>query len=109
MCPAALPALMRAAKLGKRARRVGFDWQDAPGVRAKIDEELAEVDAALAAGDAAAQVAGEIGDLLFTIANWARHLEVDAEDALRGAQHKFEQRFALMEQAAQRAVWRCRR
>jgi nucleoside triphosphate diphosphatase len=99
--PRALPALARAAKLGRRARRVGFDWAVAAEVRAKMDEELAEVDAALAAGDAR-QVAEEIGDLLFTVANWARHLEVDAEDALRGAALKFERRFECMEQAAER-------
>ena len=97
--PQALPALTRAAKLGRRARRVGFDWPDAAGVRAKIDEELAEIDAALAAADQA-QVADEIGDLLFTVANWARHLEVDAEDALRRAALKFEQRFECMERVA---------
>jgi len=100
--PQALPALARAAKLGRRARRVGFDWPDAAGARAKIDEEMAEIDAALAAGDAA-QVADEIGDLLFTVANWARHLQVDAEDALRRAALKFELRFECMERLARRA------
>ncbi|MFI4869106.1 MAG: nucleoside triphosphate pyrophosphohydrolase [Steroidobacterales bacterium] len=100
--PRALPALARAAKLGRRARRVGFDWPDAAGVRAKLDEELAEIDAALADGNRA-QLAEEIGDLLFTVANWARHLEVDAEDALRRAALKFEQRFESMERAAERA------
>jgi len=99
--PQALPALARAAKLGRRARRVGFDWPDAAGVRAKIDEELAEIDAALAAADQA-QLADEIGDLLFTVANWARHLQVDAEDALRRAALKFEQRFECMERIAGR-------
>jgi ATP diphosphatase len=100
--PRALPALARAAKLGRRARRVGFDWPDATGVRAKIDEELAEIDAALAAGDHE-QVADEIGDLLFTAANWARHLDVDAEDALRSAALKFERRFECMERLAREA------
>ena len=97
--PRALPALARAAKLGRRARRVGFDWPTASGVRSKINEELAEADAAIAAGEHE-QVAEEIGDLLFTVANWARHLEVDPEDALRRAALKFEQRFECMEQAA---------
>jgi len=97
--PQALPALARAAKLGRRARRVGFDWPDAAGVRTKIDEEMAEIDAALAAADQA-QIADEIGDLLFTVANWARHLQVDAEDALRRAASKFEQRFECMERIA---------
>jgi MazG family protein len=100
--PQALPGLARAAKLGRRARRVGFDWPDAAGVRAKIDEEMAEIDAALAAGERA-QVADEIGDLLFTVANWARHLQVDAEDALRRAALKFEQRFECMERIAERS------
>jgi nucleoside triphosphate diphosphatase len=99
--PRALPGLARAAKLGRRARRVGFDWERPEGVRAKIDEELAEIDAALALGQHA-QVAEELGDLLFTIANWARHLEVDAEDALRAAMLKFEQRFEAMEAEASR-------
>jgi MazG family protein len=100
--PRALPALARAAKLGRRARRVGFDWPDAAGVRAKIDEELAEIDAALAAHDPD-QLTEEIGDLLFTVANWARHLQVDAEDAARRAALKFEQRFECMERLAERA------
>jgi ATP diphosphatase len=97
--PRALPALARAAKLGRRARRVGFDWPGASGVRSKIDEELAEADAAIAASEHE-QVAEEIGDLLFTVANWARHLEVDAEDALRRAALKFERRFEYMEHSA---------
>jgi MazG family protein len=100
--PRALPALARAAKLGRRARRVGFDWPDATGVRAKLDEELAEADAAVAAGDQA-QTADEIGDLLFTVANWARHLEVDPEDALRRAALRFERRFECMEASAERS------
>jgi nucleoside triphosphate diphosphatase len=97
--PIALPALARAAKLGRRARRVGFDWDSAPGVRAKLTEELAEIDDALQQGRPQA-IAEEIGDLLFTIANWARHLEIDAEDALRIASLKFERRFEHMEHAA---------
>jgi MazG family protein len=100
--PRALPALARAAKLGRRARRVGFDWPDAAGVRAKVDEELAEVDAAVAAADHP-QAIEEMGDLLFSVANWARHLDVDAEDALRRATLKFEQRFECMERLAERA------
>jgi nucleoside triphosphate diphosphatase len=96
--PRALPALIRAAKLSRRAARVGFDWPDAAGVRDKVREELAEVDAALAAGgDDAAE---EIGDLLFAIVNWSRHVGVEPEEALRAANTKFERRFALMEQAA---------
>jgi nucleoside triphosphate diphosphatase len=96
--PAALPALMRAAKLGRRAGRVGFDWPDATGVRAKIAEELREADAALAGGGDA--LLEELGDLLFAIVNWCRHLEIDAETALRAANDKFERRFRAMERLA---------
>jgi ATP diphosphatase len=94
--PLALPALARAAKLGKRAGRVGFDWPDAEGVRAKIDEELRETEQAAGA----AQRAEELGDLLFAAANWARHLGVDPEEALRLANAKFERRFRAMEALA---------
>ncbi|MCC6171690.1 MAG: nucleoside triphosphate pyrophosphohydrolase [Gammaproteobacteria bacterium] len=96
----ALPALTRAAKLGKRASRVGFDWPDAAGVRDKVHEELAEVDEVLAAEAPAARRAEELGDLLFAIANWSRHLGIDAESALRTANQKFERRFAIMEALA---------
>ena len=103
--PVALPGLARAAKLGKRAATVGFDWPDAAGVRAKVTEELAEVDAALAArtatssADAAAReaVAAEVGDLLFTIANLCRHLDLDPEACVRGANARFEKRFDHVE------------
>ncbi|URW76612.1 nucleoside triphosphate pyrophosphohydrolase [Sphingomonas donggukensis] len=91
-----LPALLRAEKLQNRAARTGFDWPDAAGARAKIDEELAEVDAA--ATDA--HRAEEIGDLLFSVVNWARKLDVDPEAALRGANEKFERRFRTMEDVA---------
>jgi ATP diphosphatase len=92
----ALPALMRAEKLQKRAGRTGFDWPDSGGARAKILEELAEVDAA----DTPAAVADEIGDLLFACVNYARKLGVDPEAALRGANAKFERRFRTMEEIA---------
>jgi nucleoside triphosphate diphosphatase len=104
--PRALPALTRAAKLGRRAARVGFDWPDAPAVRQKVLEELQEVDAAIAAAAAGRDahtlqdLEGELGDLLFAIVNWSRHLQVDAEVALRGANGKFERRFARMETLA---------
>jgi len=98
--PLALPALSRAAKLGKRAGRVGFDWPDARGVRAKIEEELREVDEIPAGSAQNARRAEELGDLLFAAANWARHLEVDAEEALRLANAKFERRFRAMEALA---------
>ena len=90
-----LPALMRAEKLQKRAARVGFDWPDTAGPRAKIDEELAEVETA-----AADCVEEEIGDLLFAVVNWSRHLGIDAEAALRAANAKFERRFRAMEHQA---------
>jgi MazG family protein len=97
--PRGLPALVRAAKLGRRAGRVGFDWPDAQGVRDKVLEELHEVDAALAATDERA-VAEEMGDLLFALVNWSRHLRFDAEEALRMANSKFERRFRSMEAIA---------
>ncbi len=100
--PKALPALARAYKLGKRAARVGFDWPDARGARAKIDEELGEATAAVNASAAAndAAVAEEIGDVLFALVNWSRHLKVDPEAALRAANSKFERRFRRMEALA---------
>jgi len=98
--PTALPALPRAQKLQKRAARVGFDWDGPAGVLAKVDEELAELREAVAAGESAA-IAGELGDLLFTCVNLARQLKVDGETALRGANARFEARFTAMENAVQ--------
>lgn len=95
--PLALPALARAAKLGKRAARVGFDWPDAAGPRAKIAEELAELDRAAAEGPE--RMAAELGDVLFAVVNLARHLGVDPEDALRGCNARFEGRFRHVEAA----------
>ena len=92
----ALPALLRAEKLQKRAARTGFDWPDPSGARAKIDEELAEVEAA----GTDAEREEEIGDLLFAVVNWARKLGVDPEGALRAASAKFERRFRAMENEA---------
>nr|WP_274603308.1 nucleoside triphosphate pyrophosphohydrolase [Pseudomonas typographi] len=100
--PAALPALVRAAKLQKRVARVGFDWPNAEQVLGKVREELDEVTAAMAepTGSSRAQAqAEEVGDLLFSVVNLARHLGVDAENALRGANGKFERRFHFIEQA----------
>jgi ATP diphosphatase len=94
--PQALPALPRAQKLQKRAARVGFDWPDSAGVLDKLDEERDELVAAMATGDAAA-IEAELGDLLFTVVNLARHLRVDAETALRRASTRFEHRFRHME------------
>jgi ATP diphosphatase len=89
----ALPALERAAKLQRRAARVGFDWPDVSGPRAKIDEELAELDAET---DHERQL-DELGDLLFAVVNLARHLNVEPEAALRNANRKFEERFRSIE------------
>jgi ATP diphosphatase len=91
----ALPALMRAEKLQKRAARTGFDWPDADGPRAKIDEELAEV----AQANGPEDISEEVGDLLFAVVNYARHLGVDPEVALRSANAKFERRFRAIETA----------
>jgi MazG family protein len=97
--PKALPALSRASKLGKRASRVGFDWPDATGIREKVNEELAELDSAVSASQTAAMT-DELGDVLFTIVNLGRKLHVDAEEALRAANAKFERRFRHMEALA---------
>ncbi len=94
----ALPALKRAQKLGKRAARVGFDWPDRKGVHEKIHEELDELEAA-AGGRDPALIEDEVGDLLFAVVNLARHLEIDPEKALVGANGKFERRFRAMEAA----------
>ena len=94
--PLALPALMRAEKLGKRAARVGFDWEDVSGVLAKIEEELAEFRAELDGGSAERQ-AEEIGDLLFACANLARKAGLDPETALHAASRRFEARFRHLE------------
>ena len=97
--PVALPALMRAYKLSKRAARVGFDFEEAAQTADKVAEELAEVRTATASP----HIFEEVGDLLFAAANLARKLDVDAEAALRAANQKFERRFRGMEQlAAQR-------
>ncbi|MEL7897370.1 nucleoside triphosphate pyrophosphohydrolase [Vreelandella neptunia] len=104
--PRTLPALSRAAKLSKRAARVGFDWPDARGVVAKIREELAEVEEALAAGDQQ-HAQEEVGDLLFAVTNLARTLNADPEQCLRATNAKFERRFRFVERelsAAQRPL-----
>ncbi len=94
--PLALPALTRARKLGARAAQAGFDWPDAAGPRAKVDEELAELDAVHDAPDPAAREA-ELGDLLFSVVNLARHLDVDPETALRRANERFARRYRHVE------------
>jgi ATP diphosphatase len=94
--PVGLPALARAAKLTKRAARVGFDWPSTDEVFDKLHEEVAELRAEIAAGDLD-KARGEVGDLLFVVANLARKLGVEPEDALRGCNAKFVRRFGFIE------------
>jgi tetrapyrrole methylase family protein/MazG family protein/ATP diphosphatase len=94
--PRSLPALVRAERVGEKAAKVGFDWPDVAGPRQKLDEELAELDAARAAGDSQG-VERELGDVLFAVVNVARHLGVDAEAALRGTIDTFTRRFGRVE------------
>jgi len=95
--PVALPALTRALKLQNRAARVGFDWPDLAPVFAKLQEEVGELQAELAQADTD-RLEDEVGDILFVMANVARHLKVDPEKALRRANAKFERRFHFIEQ-----------
>jgi ATP diphosphatase len=101
--PDSLPALTRAAKLGRRAASVGFDWSSLPPVRDKVNEELAELDVAIADG-ANAEIEAEIGDVLFAVTNLCRHLGIDPEQSLRGANSRFESRFAYVEKAVATAA-----
>jgi ATP diphosphatase len=117
--PRSFPALLEAAKLGGKASKVGFDWPDRAGLLEKVEEECAEIEAEVRkaevrkkeiqkeefqSGAAAEAVEGEVGDLLFTVVNLARHLKVDPELALRRSNAKFRRRFAAMEQASDRAL-----
>ncbi|MCC6524684.1 MAG: nucleoside triphosphate pyrophosphohydrolase [Polyangiaceae bacterium] len=94
--PRSLPALVRAQRIGEKAARVGFDWPDARGVTDKLHEEVRELEAAVASGDARA-ISAELGDVLFALTNVARHTDVDAEAALRGTIDRFCRRFAHVE------------
>jgi ATP diphosphatase len=96
----ALPALKRADKIQRRAARVGFDWPDVQGARDKIDEELKEIEAA----ERPDELAHEIGDLLFSVVNYARHRDVDPEAALRDAVARFERRFRRVEEIADKPL-----
>ncbi len=98
--PLALPALVRAEKLQRRAARIGFDWSEPAPILAKIAEEIGEVRASLEAGEGRERLEEELGDLLFAVVNLARRLGVDAEEALRRANAKFERRFRAMETRA---------
>ena len=95
--PSSLPALARAAKITRRAARVGFDWPDAQAVLDKLEEEAAELRAELPGADRT-RLSDEVGDLLFVLANLARKLDLDPEDCLRGANAKFERRFRKVEE-----------
>ena len=94
--PVALPALLRAQRIGEKAAAVGFDWPDVAGVREKVTEELREIDEAIAGGDAA-QIEHEIGDLLLAVSRLSAKLGVAPEDALRSALRRFQNRFEAME------------
>jgi ATP diphosphatase len=96
----ALPALKRAEKVQRRAARVGFDWPDIDGPRRKIDEELGEIERA----EDEAERAAEIGDLLFAVVNYARHLDVNPETVLREATARFETRFRKVEELADKPL-----
>ncbi|WP_373049384.1 nucleoside triphosphate pyrophosphohydrolase [Vulgatibacter sp.] len=95
--PRHAPGLLRAERITEKASRIGFDWPELAGVRAKVDEELAELDEALASGDPKA-IEHELGDVLFALANLARHARTPAEDALRLAVGRFERRFLWVEE-----------
>jgi MazG family protein len=94
--PRSLPALTRAQRIGEKVSRVGFDWDDKAGSRAKIAEEMGELDAAIASGDKGA-IEDEMGDVLFALVNLSRHLDIDAEGALRRTIDKFTRRFSYVE------------
>ena len=101
--PRSMPAVMEAAKLGSRAAKVGFDWPDASGLLEKMTEEIEEVRVELVAETPNRErLEDELGDVLFTAVNLSRHLKIDAEGALRGANAKFRRRFEAMEAVAGR-------
>ena len=95
--PVALPALLRAYRAGQKAAKVGFDWPDRDGPRAKLDEELHELDEAIQIGEASA-IEDELGDVLFSVCNLARHLGINPEVALSSTIDKFQRRFTRVEE-----------
>ena len=97
--PRTMPATLEAYKLGSKAAKVGFDWPDASGLFAKLDEEIAELIVEVEAKHNS-NVEAEFGDVLFTVMNLARHLKIDTETALRRTNAKFRARFAVMEKSA---------
>lgn len=94
--PRSLPGLLRAQRIGEKVRRVGFDWPNVEGSRAKVEEEIAELDEAISVGDTD-KIEEELGDALFALVNLARHLGVDAESAIRRTNDKFTDRFSHVE------------
>jgi len=102
--PRGFPALLEATKLGGQAAKVGFDWPDRVGLLDKVAEECREIEAEVAAAAPAAAIEAEVGDLLFTVVNLARHLKVDPELALKRCNAKFRSRFRAMEQAGAGAL-----
>lgn len=96
----ALPALKRAEKIQRRAARIGFDWPDADGPKAKIHEEMDEIERA----ETDAERAAELGDLLFAVVNYARHFDIEPETALRDATARFDLRFRKVEEIADKAL-----
>lgn len=101
--PHCLPALTRASKLQQRAARVGFDWPEMSGASGKVSEEVAELQTAIDEQAPSSDIVEEMGDLLFACVNWARHLGVEPESALREAGRKFERRFNYIERALEEA------
>ena len=99
--PRELPALARAERLTEKASRIGFDWPDAAGARAKVEEEIGELDEAIASGDRA-HIEDELGDVLFAVANLARKLGIPPEEALRGTLGRFIARFHHIEAGLER-------
>jgi tetrapyrrole methylase family protein/MazG family protein/ATP diphosphatase len=99
--PFGLPALTRANKLGKRAAQVGFEWPDVTGALDKVEEEFAELRAEIREGPSSDAIAGEIGDLLFSLVNICRYLHIDPEASLRRTNSKFEKRFRYVEERLQ--------
>jgi nucleoside triphosphate diphosphatase len=95
--PRSMPALVEAAKLGSKAAKAGFDWTEVGGLLEKVREETAEIEAELGSSLDHSAIEEEVGDLLFTAVNLARHLKVDPEMALRDANAKFRRRFREME------------
>ncbi len=99
--PIAMPSLLRAVRVGEKASRFGYDWPSTAAVRAKVSEELAELDEAAASGDAR-RMEEELGDVLFALASWSRRTKIDPEAALRGSLDRFTERFSSVERHARR-------